>query len=84
MVHTVKCLSEVDGSNDGTKGWFLLVEARRDLGSKRQQRSGRRPSGGEAMLEWGTGKVGKDEGSNETFKDFRGGAKERDGTVRGA
>ena len=84
MVHTVEGFGEINGCNDRTKGRFLLVKARRDLGSKWQQRSGGRPSGGEAMLESSTSEVGEDEGPYEAFEEFRGGAKERNGTVRGA
>ena len=84
MVDTVKCLREVDGSNDRTKRRFPLVEARRDLGSKRKQRSRGRPSGGEAVLEWGAGEVREDERTDEALEEFGGRAEERNGAVGGA
>ena len=84
MIDAVKCLSEVDGSNDRTKRWFPLVKARRDLGSKRKQRSRSRPSGGKAVLEWGAGEVREDERTDEALEEFGSGAEERDGAVRGA
>ena len=34
------------------------------------------------MLEGGASKVGKNKGANKTFKEFRGGAKQRDGAER--
>ena len=84
MVDRVEGFAEVGRRHDSAGRWFPLVEAPSYLVGQRVEGGDGGMSRGEAMLVGRAGKVGKDEGTHEALKDFRGRAEEGNGPIRDA
>ena len=81
MIDRVEGFTEVGCSHDGAGRWFPLVETPGNFVGQRVKGCDGRVTGGKAMLVGRAVEVGKDKGSHKAFKNFRGRAEKRDGSV---
>ena len=79
----IEGLADVDSDRGCPERRFSFVEARRDSSDGREESSGSGVAGTESMLGRRRRERRGEKGKDQTLKDFRGGAQEGDGAIRG-
>ena len=83
MLDSIEGLADVDSDRGCPERRFSFVEARRNSSDGREESSGSGVTGTESMLGRRRRERRGEKGKDQTLKDFRGGAQEGDGAIRG-